>query len=134
VAWTKTPPEVSTAFERARPKDPRVEARQMFGFPAIFVNGNLVGGTFEDRIMVRLPEEECARLVKAGKASPFIVMKGREMKGYVSLPAEATRDPKKLAPWLDRALAHTLTLPAKGAKKPTTKPRAKGAAAKRASR
>jgi len=38
------------------------------------------------------------------------------MKAYVSLPADATRDAKRLAPWLERALAHTLALPTKSAK------------------
>jgi TfoX/Sxy family transcriptional regulator of competence genes len=128
VAWKKTPPDVAAAFEKARPKDPRVEARKMFGFPAIFVNGNLVGGTFEDRIMVRLPEDEIERLIKAKKASAFEPMPGRAMKGYVGVPADATRDAKKLGPWLDRALAHTLTVgPKAGAKK-----KKKTTAAKRA--
>ena len=94
----------------------------MFGFPAIFANGNLVGGTFEDKVMVRLPEAECDRLIKAKKASAFAPMAGRAMKGYVAVPSAETRDAKKLAPWLDRALAHTLTLPAKAsAVKKTTK-------------
>ncbi len=115
MAWKKTPPEVAAAFEKARPADPRVEARKMFGYPAIFANGHLVGGTFEDRIMVRLPEDEVAALVKAKKAALFEPMKGRAMKGYVAIPAGDTGDPKKVERWLDRALAHTLTLPAKGA-------------------
>ena len=132
MAWKKTPPDVAAAFAAARPKDPRVEARQMFGFPAIFVNGNLVGGTFEDRVMVRLPEEECERLVRAKRASAFEPMAGRPMKGYVSLPPEVTGDQKKLGPWLDRALAHTLTLPAKGVK--PKKPAKRAPTAKRAAR
>lgn len=132
MAWKTTPPEVSAAFEGARPKDPRIQARQMFGFPAIFVNGNLVGGTFEDRVMVRLPEEECERLIKAKKAKPFEPMAGRAMKGYVSVPPDAARDAKRLAPWLGRALAHTLTVPPKGATaRKTTK---RTTSAKRASR
>jgi TfoX/Sxy family transcriptional regulator of competence genes len=114
MAWKKTPPDIAAAFESARPKDPRVEARKMFGYPAIFANGNLVGGTFEDKVMVRLPEDECERLVNAKKASVFAPMAGRAMKGYVAVPSADARDPKKLAPWLGRALAHTLTLPAKG--------------------
>ena len=119
MAWKKTPPDVVAAFTAARPRDPRLEARQMFGFPAIFVNGNLVGGTFEDRIMVRLADAEIAALVKTGKATPFEPMTGRAMKGYVTVPAADARDAKRLAPWLDRALAHTLTVPAKIAKKAT---------------
>ncbi len=136
MAWKKTPPEVAVAFVAARPKDPRVEPRQMFGYPAIFVNGNLVGGTFEDRVMVRLPEDECARLIKAKKAEQFAPMAGRAMKGYVSVPSAATRDAKKLAPWLERALTHTLTLPAKGGTRAetTTKGATKEPTAKRAAR
>ena len=113
MAWKKTPPEVVSAFEKARPKDPRVEARQMFGFPAIFVNGNLIGGTFEDRIMVRLSDSEIARLLEAGKATGFEPMKGRAMKGYVTVPASWLREPDAARTWITRSLEWSRELPAK---------------------
>lgn len=82
--------------------------------------GARLGGTFEDRIMVRLPQNECDRLIKAKKASTFEPMPGRPMKAYVSVPAPDARDAKRLTPWLARALAHTLTLPAKDGPKKAT--------------
>ncbi len=44
MAWTKSPPEIIAAFERAAPKDPRVVRRPMFGYPALFLNGNMLSG------------------------------------------------------------------------------------------
>jgi len=125
VAWKKTPPEVLSAFEAARPKDPRVVTRPMFGYAAYFVNGNMIGGTFQDMIMVRVSEDDALSLVKAKKALPFEPMAGRPMRGYVTVPPADVARPKALAGWLDRALAQTLTLPAKGATKAAGKATAK---------
>lgn len=126
--WKRTPPEVVAAFEAARPEDPRVVTRPMFGYIAYFVNGNMIGGTFQDGIMVRVDEAEGARLIAANKALPFEPMGGRQMKGYVKVPAAAIAKPKALAAWLERALAETLKLPAKGATRPKAKATAKAKA------
>ncbi len=133
VAWKKTPPEVAAAFEAARPKDPRVVTRPMFGYTAYFANGNMIGGTFQDGVMVRVTEGEAETLIRAKKALPFEPMVGRPMKGYVRVPPADVAKPRALAIWLDRALATTLTLPAKGAAKGARKATAKPAA-KRARR
>lgn len=122
--WKSTPPDVVAAFEAARPKDPRVVTRPMFGYSAYFVNGNMIGGTFQDGIMVRVKEGEADALIAERKALPFEPMAGRPMRGYVKVPPVDVARPRALAAWLDRALAATLELPPKGAKTParTTKP------------
>jgi TfoX/Sxy family transcriptional regulator of competence genes len=84
----------------------------MFGYPCGFVNGNLFGGIFEDRVMVRLPEDS-----RLPGAEPFMPMPGRPMKGYVELPKPATAKPAQMRKWLAEAHAYTATLPAKPAKK-----------------
>ena len=42
---------------------PEVARRKMFGFPAIFVGGNLVSGLYEDAWLVRLPDEDRTELL-----------------------------------------------------------------------
>ena len=88
--WTKTPPELAAAFDKAAPKDPRVVRKPMFGYPALFLDGNMFAGTFQDKIVARLSAEDRARAMKAG-ATPFEPMAGRPMKEYVVVPAQAGR-------------------------------------------
>ena len=125
VAWKKTPPEVLAALEGARPKDPRVVTKPMFGYTAYFVNGNMIGGTFQDAIMVRVAEGDAETLIASKKALPFEPMAGRPMKGYVKVPPADVAKPKALAAWLDRALEATLKMPGKGPAKKTAKKAAK---------
>ncbi len=83
--WKKTPPELAATFDKAAPKDPAVVRKPMFGYPALYLNGNMFAGTFQDKIVARLSETERARAVKAG-AKPFEPMPGRPMKEYVVIP------------------------------------------------
>lgn len=88
----------------------------MFGYPALFVSGNMFAGTFEEKVVARLPEAERERLLKAKRAAPFEPMPGRPMKEYVVVPASIVAKPKELAAWLERAFANAAALPPKGAK------------------
>ena len=110
--WTKTPPELATAFDKAAPKDPRVVRKPMFGYPALFLDGNMFAGTFQDKIVARLSAEDRARAMKEGGA-PFEPMAGRPMKEYVVVPARDVAKPVALARWIERARVHATTLPAK---------------------
>jgi TfoX/Sxy family transcriptional regulator of competence genes len=127
--FTKTPPALVAAFERAKPERPDVERRTMFGYPAFFVNGNMFAFTFGPKVAVRLGEAARARAAKAG-ATPFEVMPGRAMKDYVAVPAPATTG-AALRRWVADGLAHAETLPKKttkkaAAKKTTARKSAKG--------
>ncbi len=112
MAWKKAPPELVATFDRAFPATKGAERRQMFGYPCGFVNGNLFGGIFQDRVMVRLPAD-----AKVAGGQPFMPMPGRAMKGYVELPKTALATPARLRKWLTEACAYTATLPPKTAKK-----------------
>lgn len=119
--FTKTPPEVIAAFDAASPARVDVQRKPMFGYPALFLRGNMFAGTFGPKIVVRLGEAERAKAVHAG-ATPFEPMPGRAMKEYVVLPASAMKG-APLKRWLALALANAETLPAKAAKKPAAKRR-----------
>jgi hypothetical protein len=115
-SWGKAPPALVAAFDTAMAQIPGIERRQMFGYPAAFAGGHLVTGLFEDRWMVRLPDDALVELAAAG-GGPFEPMPGRPMRGYLTFPPEMVGDPAALRPWLDRALAHVRTLPPKAAKR-----------------
>ena len=86
--FTKTPPEVIAAFDAASPSRADVQRKPMFGYPALFLRGNMFAGTFGPKIVVRLGEAERAKAARGG-ATPFEPMPGRAMKEYVVLPAAA---------------------------------------------
>lgn len=114
MAWKKSPPELIAAFENAKPKDPSVQARPMFGYPALFLNGNMFAGTYQDKIVVRLGEERAIAGAKTAKS--FEPMPGRPMKEYVVVPDAVVKSPAKLRAWVDRAHAYATKLPAKKAR------------------
>jgi TfoX/Sxy family transcriptional regulator of competence genes len=117
--WKKTPPELAAKFDRAAPKDPKVVRKPMFGYPALFLNGNMFAGTFQDKIVARLSIEARERALSAG-AKQFSPMPGRPMKEYVVVPAADLAKPAALARWVAQAHTYAKTLPAKE-KKPAKK-------------
>jgi TfoX/Sxy family transcriptional regulator of competence genes len=122
--WKKTPPELAARFDRAAPKDPAVVRKPMFGYPAVFLNGNMFAGTFQDKIVARLAPDARERAIKAG-AKLFEPMPGRPMKEYVVVPAADVAKPAALANWIAQARAYAETLPKKmkAARKGTAKTR-----------
>ncbi|SRR6266508_1098104 len=108
----KSPPELVETFDRAFPEDARAQRRQMFGFPAGFVNGNHFGGLFADHVVLRLAEADRRALAEQYGAVPFAPM-GRPMSGYVVVPDPIVNDAALLREWLIRALEHAAAMPAK---------------------
>ena len=117
--WKKTPPELAATFDHAAPKDPKVVRKPMFGYPALFLNGNMFASTFQDKVIVRLPEPARVRAIEAG-TTQFEPMPGRPMKEYIVVPAADVAKPAALAKWIQQARAYAVTLPAKE-KKPAKK-------------
>ncbi len=125
MAWKKVPPELAEIFDRALPDDPRIDRRKMFGYPCAFVNGNMLTGTHEDNVIVRLPEKQRDELLASGRARQFEPMKGRVMREYVLVPRAATGDARALASWLSDAFRYTAGLAAKPKKAKARSPRKK---------
>ena len=116
MAWRKSPPELIAAFDAALPDDRRVVRRSMFGYPCAFARGNMFTGLHQESLIVRLPEEERARLLRQPGASIFTPMPGRQMKEYVALPPEVVDDGEALRAWMTIALDYASSLPAKAPK------------------
>lgn len=110
--WEKSSPELIERYAASLPADPRVERRQMFGYPCAFVNGNMFSGLHEHRLIVRLAEADRARLAQTAGASPCVIM-GKAMREYVTIENALAREPKDLKAWLGRALDYTTSLPPK---------------------
>lgn len=112
--WSKSPPDLVARFDAGTGPlldEPGVARRSMFGYPACFVDGHLFTSLFEDRWVVRLPDDGLAELDALGGVG-FAPMPGRPMTGYRLLPPELA-EPDAARPWLERALAHARGLPPK---------------------
>ena len=119
MAWTKSPQALIDLFEESLPDDPRVERRKMFGYPCIFVGGNMCAGLHQAAMFARLSPAAAAAI--PGGPKPFEPMPGRPMAGYVLVPDDVLVDEPALAGLIARAVAFTATLPVKEKKAKTAK-------------
>jgi TfoX/Sxy family transcriptional regulator of competence genes len=116
-AFTKPTEKTVKAFKDATEALGAVEPRTMFGYPSVFLNGNMLACIFQDRIMVRLSpaDREDARATVGAK--PFEPSPGRAMKEYVELPAKVVGKASELQAWLERGRRYVETLPPKKPKR-----------------
>jgi len=113
-------PSVATleAFERGVSGRPEVERRTMFGYPSVFLNGNMLACVFQDRIMVRLSEADRVAAMAIDGARPFEPSPGRAMKEYIDFPRSVVDDTSALREWISRGAKYVGSLPTKKQKKP----------------
>jgi TfoX/Sxy family transcriptional regulator of competence genes len=117
MAWTKPPQSLVDLFTDSLPDDPRIERRRMFGMPAVFVQGNMCAGVFQDQIFARLAAADREAVEAVHGPHPFEPMPGRGMGGYMRLPDEIVADDAAVARTLAQAVSYVASLPAK-VKKP----------------
>lgn len=116
-AFTKPSPETVSAFERAVDGIAGLEHRTMFGYPSVFLNGNMLASIFQDRVMVRLSESDRAEAMARAGAKPFEPSPGRAMKEYAEFPGAIVGNARQLRDWIERGRAYVATLPPKTKKK-----------------
>src|SRR2546425_3427341 len=92
----------------------------MFGSPAVFVNGNMFAGLFQDSMILRLNAEDRATFPGA---TPFEPMPGRPMREYVVAPGSVADSTMQLRTWLERARHFAAALPPKQTARKATKAR-----------
>jgi TfoX/Sxy family transcriptional regulator of competence genes len=119
--FSKSPPELIERFAAITGELSDVEPRQMFGYPAVFVSGNLATSLHETRWIVRLPDDDRATLLAIPGTGPFEPMPGRPMNGYVALSPAIVADDDALRSWVGRAIAFGRSLPPKLPKSPRTR-------------
>jgi len=85
----------------------------MFGGLAFLLNGNMaVAASGEGGLLVRVDPEESDALVRKSAARPM-VMRGRQMAGWLRVDTEDVQTKRQLEAWVGRGLAFARSLPAK---------------------
>jgi TfoX/Sxy family transcriptional regulator of competence genes len=112
-AFEKSPAALVERFDYVAMRRPDAQRRTMFGYPALFVRGNMATGLFADRWVVRLSQEDADNLLALPGAEPFVPMPGRSMRGWAMLSRDMVDDDQALDAWLARAFAFAASLPAK---------------------
>jgi TfoX/Sxy family transcriptional regulator of competence genes len=109
----KSPPDLIARFDAVAADFPRAERRMTFGYPCLYVGGNMISGLFGSRWHVKLGPDERHALESIPGAEPFEPMPGRPMTGFTLLPASIVDDDEAIRHWVRRAIAYGTTLPPK---------------------
>ena len=112
-AFTKPSDVTLRTFDSAVEGIARAERRTMFGYPSVFVGGNMLACVFQDRIMVRLSVTDRTAAIATLGAKLFEPSPGRAMKEYVELPKSVLDDASLLRSWFAKARTYVATLPPK---------------------
>jgi hypothetical protein len=123
--FTKSPPELVERFDAIAAEFPAAERRMTFGYPCLYVGGNMVSGLFQTAWHVRLGDTARAEALALEGAAPFEPAPGRPMTGYTLLPPSVIADDAAIRHWVGRAIEFGGTLPPKVPKaKAKSKPKA----------
>jgi TfoX/Sxy family transcriptional regulator of competence genes len=86
---------------------------RMFGGLAFLINGNMaVAASGQGGLMVRVDPADAAKLLTEPEAEPM-VMRGRELAGWLLVDTTGLTTRKQLKSWVDRGIAYARSLPAK---------------------
>jgi TfoX/Sxy family transcriptional regulator of competence genes len=90
-----------------------VTEQKMFGGLAFLVGGNMaVAASGEGGALVRVDPERSDALVASSNARPM-VMRGREMAGWLRIGSEDLRTKRQLETWVRLGVTYARALPAK---------------------
>jgi TfoX/Sxy family transcriptional regulator of competence genes len=90
-----------------------VTEKKMFGGLAFLIGGHLaIGASGQGGIMVRVEPAETEALLATTAATPM-VMRGRDLDGWVRVGADEVRTKRQLSAWARRGVAYAHSLPPK---------------------
>jgi hypothetical protein len=90
-----------------------VVEQRMFGGLAFLINGNMsVAASGQGGLLVRVNPDETDSLVDGELVTPM-VMRGREMRGWLHVDAAAVAAAGQLEQWVARGVTYARSLPAK---------------------
>jgi TfoX/Sxy family transcriptional regulator of competence genes len=93
--------------------EPRLSEQRMFGGLAFLIGGNMaVAASGQGGLMVRVDPAQSEELVAGGVARPM-VMRGREMAGWLRVAADAVQTPDELGRWVRLGADYARSLPPK---------------------
>jgi len=119
----KSPPELIARFDAVAADFPEATRRITFGYPCLYVGGNMVTGLFGESWHVRVDKDDTDELLRLPGARPFEPMPGRPMTGFTLLPEAIVDDDAAVREWVGRAIAHVSTMPVKTPKPRSSKPK-----------
>jgi TfoX/Sxy family transcriptional regulator of competence genes len=119
--FDKSPAELVARFDTVAAWFPEVERRLTFGYPCLYVGGNMVSGLYQSSWHVRLDPAGSAEALALDGARPFEPMPGRAMTGYTLLPPAVIADDEAIRRWVQRAIEFGTTLAPKTGKKAKAK-------------
>jgi TfoX/Sxy family transcriptional regulator of competence genes len=91
-----------------------VTEMKMFGGLAFLLGGHMsVSASRHGGLLVRVAPAAAERALASPHAQPM-VMRGREMKGWMFVGADGVKTKRQLAVWVRRGVEHARSLPAKG--------------------
>lgn len=83
----------------------KINEKRMFGGLAFLVNDKMCVNVSGDRLMCRFNPLRESEILKKPGYEPM-VMKGKEIKGYCYVNAEAIKSPENLKYWVDLCLEY----------------------------
>ena len=93
--------------------EPGLSEKKMFGGLAFLIAGNMsVSASGKGGLMLRVPPEQTDQLLAKPHAEP-LVMRGREMDGWLRVDAEGVKTRRELEPWVKRGVEYARSLPPK---------------------
>jgi TfoX/Sxy family transcriptional regulator of competence genes len=90
-----------------------VAEQRMFGGLAFLINGNMsVAASGQGGLLVRVNPEDSDSFVDGERVTPM-VMRGREMRGWLRVETAAVAGSDQLQQWVDRGVSYARSLPTK---------------------
>jgi hypothetical protein len=87
---------------------------RMFGGLAFLIGGHIsVVASGRGGLMLHCEHEETEQLLARPHAKA-VVMRGREMRGWIHVEADGVKTKRALGPWVERGVAMARSLPPKG--------------------
>jgi TfoX/Sxy family transcriptional regulator of competence genes len=105
--------ELAERIRRLVADEPSLTEQRMFGGLAFLIGGNMaVAASGQSGVLVRVDPTESDALTASSGAEPMI-MRGREMKGWLRVGTDDVADDDELARWVRIGVAYARSLPPK---------------------
>jgi hypothetical protein len=93
--------------------EPSLSEKKMFGGLAFLIGGNMaVAASGQGGILVHVDVDQGSQLVATTAARPM-VMRGKEMKGWLRVDPDDLKTKRELARWVELGAAYARSLPPK---------------------
>lgn len=90
--------------------EPGLTEKRMFGGLGFMINGNMaIAASGQGGLLVRVPPEDTESLRDDEHVEPM-VMRGREMRGWLRVATDGVRTKRELEEWVDRGATYAKSL------------------------